>query len=164
MSAIIANFTDGVVTASDDGGHSATLTLSMGDLSITGITPTGRSQDALQSRGAFVGLRQGQRKFAAGKVSGHLATPTGTFPMLVLGNTAGFVSTCLSLGDGKAVDLTFSFSYGAETRTVAMQDVVFDEVGITEGDPGNSISYSFTIYGPVSMTGPEGTFTVIPSR
>lgn len=163
MSSIIGNFTDGVLTASDDGGHSATLALSMGDFALAGMAPTGRSQDEFQSRGALVGLRQGKRVYPTGSVSGHLASPTDAFNMLVMGNTSGFVSTVLSLGDGKAVDLAYTATYGAETRSWSLQDVVFTR-DIQEGDPGNTISYSFTVYGPVAEVGSGGTFTTIPSR
>lgn len=163
MSNIIGNFTDGVVTASDDASHSATLVLSMGDFALSGMQPTGRSQDEFQSRGAFVGLRQGKRVYPTGSVSGHLASPTDTFNMLVMGKTSGFVSTVLTIGDGKAVDLAFTATYGSETRSWGMQDVVFTR-DVQEGDPGNSISYSFVVYGPITETGSEGAFTTIASR
>lgn len=163
MSSIIGNFTDGALVATDDAANSATLVLSMGDFALAGVTPTGRSQDEFQSRGAFVGLRQGKRVYPTGSVAGHLASPTNTFNMLVMGKTSGFVSTVLSLGDGKAVNLAWTATYGAETRSCTMEDVVFTR-DIQEGDPGNTISYSFVVYGPITEVGSEGTFTTIPSR
>jgi hypothetical protein len=83
--------------------------------------------------------------------------------MLVLGKTAGFVTVISSLGEATGVDLAFSANFGAETRSWALQDCICTGIEITEGDP-STITYSGQVLGPVSVTGAEGTFTLIASR
>ena len=43
MSNIPANFCDGVLTLTDDNANSATLLMSQGDLSFSGLVPDGRA-------------------------------------------------------------------------------------------------------------------------
>lgn len=163
MSLIPSNFTDGTLTISDDGGHSATLSLSLGDFAISGLAPAGRAVTKTESRGAVVGARKAARAIPTFSGSATLASPAADFPMLAMGKTAGFVSVVSSIGDAAGVDLAFTANYGAETRSWAIQDVIFTSIEVKEGDP-STITYSGEIIGPVSVTGPEGTFALIASR
>ena len=163
MSAIPANFTDGVVTATDDAGHSATLTLSVGDFALDGLMPDGRQVTVTESRGAVVGARKAARARPTLTMSGTLSSPAASFQMLTMGETAGFSSVLATIGDAVGFDLSVSMNYGAESRSFAFQDVILTGISVKEGDP-STISYSCEILGPVSVTGSEGTFTLIASR
>jgi hypothetical protein len=163
MSAIVSNFTDGVITASDDAGHSATLTLSVGDFSLDGLMPDGRQVTVTESRGAVVGARKAARARPTFTMSATLSSPSAAFQMLVLGETSGFTSVLTSIGDAVGFDLAVSMNYGAESRSFAIQDAMCTGISIKEGDP-STISFSGEILGPVSVTGSEGTFTLIASR
>jgi hypothetical protein len=82
MSNIPANFTDGSFTLTDDNANSATLLMSQGDLSISGLVPDGRELVVSQSQGATVGLRKGQRAYPTISVTartsrGRLASVRG---------------------------------------------------------------------------------------
>lgn len=162
MSTIPGNGTDGVLVASDDAAHSATLGQALSDFTLSGVSPTGRSQDIFESRGANYALRQGKRVNPTGSCSAYLSSPTDPFNMLVMGKTSGFTS--VMTGDGKAVNLVYTATYGAETRSWTLEDVVFTRDIQESLEPGNTISYSFVVYGPVTEVGSEGTFTTIPSR
>tara|TARA_S200002703_G_scaffold140227_2_gene131380 strand:+ start:378 stop:863 length:486 start_codon:yes stop_codon:yes gene_type:complete len=154
MSNIPANFTDGSFTITDDAGtpNSATLLMSQGDLSFSGLVPDGREVIVSQSRGATVGIRKGARAYPTISVSAILAGPSAAFQMLALGETAGFVSTADDLGDYATVDFDFSFDFGAETRDITGEDAILTSVEITEGET-STISFSFQIAGPVSFDG-----------
>jgi hypothetical protein len=163
VSAIPSNFADGVWTITDDAGHSATLALSAGDFAISGFAPSGRALTVTESRGAVVGARLAGRAIPTFSGSATLSSPAAPFQMLALGETAGFTSVLATIGDGIGVDMAFSANYGAESRSWAIQDAVFDTVEVKEQDP-STITYSGRILGPVSVTGPEGTFVLIASR
>jgi hypothetical protein len=159
MSLIPANFTDGVFTITDDNANSATLSLSQGDLSFANLLPDGRELIVSQSRGATVGVRKGARAYPTLSVTAILSAPSDAFQILALGETAGFTSTTVSLGDYAAVDFDFSFDYGAETRDITGEDAVCTGIEITEGE-ATTIAFSFQIIGPVQI---DGT-TVVSAR
>lgn len=159
MSNIPANFTDGVFTITDDNSNSATLVMSQGDLSFAGLTPDGRELIVSQSRGATVGVRKGARAYPTISVSAILAGPSADFQILALGETAGFTSTTVDLGDYAAVDVDFSFDYNAESRDITGEDAVLTAIEITEGET-STISFTFQIVGPVAF---DGT-TVVSAR
>ena len=93
MSNIPANFTDGTFSITDDNSNSATLVMSQGDLSFSGLVPDGREAIVSQSRGGTVGIRKGARAYPTISVSAILAAPSAAFQVLALGKTAGFQST-----------------------------------------------------------------------
>lgn len=159
MSNIPANFTDGVFTITDDNSNSATLLMSQGDLSFAGLVPDGRELIVSQSRGATVGVRKGARAYPTISVSAILAGPSAAFQILALGETAGFTSTTVDLGDYAGVDFDFSFDYNAETRDITGEDAVLTAIEITEGET-STISFTFQIVGPVAF---DGT-TVVSAR
>ena len=162
MSNIPANFTDGVFTITDDKlgtPNSATLLMSNGDQSLSGLLPNGRAQVVTESRGAVVGLRQGARAFPTISVSATLAGPAAAFQELALGKTSGYVSTTVDIGDMVAVDFDFSFDYNGETRSYSGEDMVLTSMEITEGEV-STITFEFTIYGPLLLD----AVTVISAR
>tara|TARA_R110000868_G_scaffold58014_1_gene178948 strand:+ start:91 stop:582 length:492 start_codon:yes stop_codon:yes gene_type:complete len=163
MSTIPSNFADGVWTITDDAGHSATLALSAGDFTIGGLAPAGRTLTVTESRGAVVGARLAARAIPTFSGSATLSSPAAAFQMLALGETAGFTSVLATIGDGIGVNMAFSTNYGAESRSWAAEDAVFDTLEVKEGDP-STITYSGRILGPLSVTGPEGTFVLIAAR
>ena len=135
MSLIPASFSDGVLTCTDDAGNSATLQLSQGDTAVSGLIDAGRTPTEVQSRGRFVGLRKGQRVAPTITINAFLSSPSDNFHKLILGKTAGFVSTSADIGDVATVDGTFSFNYGAESRNVTFDDAYCSAFDIAEGDP-----------------------------
>jgi hypothetical protein len=161
VSNIPANFTDGSFTITDDAGspNSATLVMSQGDLSFSNLVPDGRELVVSQSRGATVGVRKGARAYPTISVSAILAGPSAAFQVLALGETAGFTSTTVDLGDYAANDFDFSFDYGAETRSITGDDAVLTSIEVTEGET-STISFSFQIVGPVVFD----SETVVSSR
>lgn len=159
MSNIPANFTDGVVTISDDNSNSATLLMPNGDQSLTGLVPDGRAIEDYQSQGAVVGLRKGERAYPEFTVTAISAAGIEAFKRLALGITATFTSTSVAIGDYPTFDLDYSYDYGAETRDITAQDVALVGMDETAGSP-NSVSYTFRIYGPLLIDGE----TVISSR
>lgn len=163
MSTIPSNFADGVWTITDDAGHSATLALSAGDFTISGLTPAGRAVTVTESRGAVVGARLAARARPTFSGSATLSSPAAAFQMLAMGETSGFVSVLATIGDAVGVDMAFSANYGAESRSWAIQDAVINSIELKEGDP-STVTYSGEILGPVSVTGPEGTFVLIAAR
>lgn len=152
MSLIPASFSDGVLTCTDDAGNSATLQLSQGDTAVSGLIDAGRTPTEVQSRGRFVGLRKGQRVAPTITINAILSSPSDNFHKLILGKTAGFVSTCADIGDVASVDGTFSFNYGAESRNVTFDDAYCSAFDIAEGDP-STVSITLTIVGPVEVDG-----------
>jgi len=159
MSAIPANFTDGAFTISDDAGNSATLLLSNGDLSVTGIKADGRATTKSESRGALVGLRKSARAYPQISVTAILSAPLGDFERLALGIIAGFTSTTADIGDVPTNNFDFSFDYNAESRDITGDDIELIGLDYTEGD-NSSISFTFEINGPMLVDGE----TVISSR
>lgn len=151
MSNIPANFTDGVLTITDDNGNSATLLMSQGDLSFDNLTSDGRELVVSQSRGAVVGLRKGARAIPSMSGTAILAGPSADFQLLALGKTAGFISTAADIGDYPAVDFDFSFDYNAETRDITGDDATVT-VSISEGET-STISFAFQIHGPMEFDG-----------
>lgn len=152
MSLIPASFSDGVLTCTDDAGNSATLQLSQGDTAVSGLIDAGRTPTEVQSRGRFVGLRKGQRVAPTLTINAVLSSPSDPFIKLLLGKTAGFVSTSADIGDVATVDGTFSFNYGAESRNVTFDDAYVQSYDINEGDP-STISITLAIVGPVEVDG-----------
>ncbi len=159
MSNIPGNFTDGATTLTDDNSNSATLLMPNGDQSLTGLVPDGRAAEAYESQGALVGLRKGPRGFPQFTVTAIRAAGIDAFKRLALGITAGFTSTTAGIGDYPTCDLSHSYNYGAESRVLTAQDVALTGMEETAGSP-DSVSYTFTIYGPLSIDGE----TVISSR
>lgn len=154
MSNIPANFTDGVFTLTDDNSNSATLVMSQGDLSVGGLVPDGRELIVSQSRGATVGARKGARAYPTVSVSAILAGPSAAFNLLALGETAGFTSTTVDIGDYAACDFDFSFDYGAESRDITGEDAILTSIEITEGET-STISFTFQILGPMAVDGTD---------
>jgi hypothetical protein len=154
MSNIPANFTDGVFTLTDDNSNSATLLMSQGDLSVGGLVPDGRELIVSQSRGATVGARKGARAYPTVSVSAILAGPSAAFNLLALGETAGFVSTTVDIGDYAACDFDFSFDYGAESRDITGEDAILTSIEITEGET-STIAFTFQIIGPMAVDGTD---------
>ena len=152
MSAIVANFTDGSFTLSDDNSNSSTLALANGDLSISGLVPDGREAEIYQSRGATSGVRKGQRVYPTLTVSGQVDKDNQSFHDLAHGVTVGFTSTLAALGDYPANDGDFSFDYGAETRDLVMDDLILTSWDFQEGSP-STISLTFQIVGPIVYNG-----------
>lgn len=159
MSNIAGNFTDGVFTLDDDGANSQTLLLSNGDWKLSGLVPNGRQIEVTETRGAVTGLRQGPRALPTITVSAKLAAPLADFHKLALGESSGFTSTSVDIGDARTNDADFTCSYGAESRTFAFDDVLLTGLEYSEGSP-NTISFTFTVYGPVVIDG----VTVIDAR
>lgn len=160
MSTIPGNFTDGSLTASDAAAHSATLALALGDFKISGLVPDGRMVTVTDSRGVVVGARKAARARPTFAFGATLSSPSAPFQMLVLGETSGFVSSIVAIGDAVGVDLAFTATYGAETRSYSLAKCICTGIEVAEGDP-STITYSGEVLGAVSVTGPEGTFTLI---
>ena len=159
MSSIPANFTDGVLTLTDDASHSATLALSMGDLKVSGLVPDGRALEVYESRGAVVGARKGARARPTLSVAAILAAPSADFHRLAMGTTSGFTSTTADIGDYDANDLSFTFNYGAESRSITADDVILTGWEMSEGSP-STVALTFEILGPLELDG----ITIIGSR
>jgi len=152
MSLIPSSFSDGQLVITDDAGHSATLQLSQGDTSVSGLIPGGRTVTEIQSRGAFVGLRLGQRVAPTITINAVLSSPTDAVYRLAMGTTSGFVSTSADIGDARTVDGTFSFNYGAESRSITFDDAYLQAFDVSEGDP-STVSLTLAIVGPVELDG-----------
>lgn len=164
MSTINANFTDGVLTITDNAGHSATLALPEGDLSLEYDAQGGREVTVSESRGVVTAVRKGKRKLGKLTVSAKLADPGEAFVRLAEGKTAGYVSVVADLGDANGVDWSFTFSYGAQTRSYYGDDAVFGAIQISEGDP-SKISFSADLIGPMSSNDTtNGIIVLVPSR
>ena len=146
---IPASFIDGVVTVTDDNGNSATLDLAAGDLSASGFMPDGKEAQITQSRGAFCGIRKGQRVFPSLSVSAKLATPATDFWKLVHGLTSGFTSVMADLGDYPGFDFDFSFDYLADTRDIVAQDCVCTDWSLDES--ASTVSFAIQMLGPVTV-------------
>jgi len=160
MSAIPGHFVDGALTATDDAANSATLQMANGDQSLSGVVPDGRAAAKSESRGAVVGLRKGTRAYPQLSVSAIGAVAVDAFAKLIHGLTAGFTSVTADIGDYPAVDLSYTYDYGAESRSFTAQDCYLTDWSFDEGDPSNSVSMTFEILGPLTIDGE----TVISSR
>ena len=164
MSTINANFTDGVLTATDNAGHSATLSLSEGDFSLEYDAQGGREVTISESRGVVTGVRKGKRKIGKLTCSAKLADPGAAFILLAEGKTAGYSSVVADIGDANGVDWAFTFSYGAQTRSYYGEDAIFGVIQVTEGDP-SKISFTADLIGPMySNDTTNGIVTLVPSR
>lgn len=164
MSTVNANFTDGVLTGTDNAGHSATLALSEGDFSLEYDAQGGREVTVSESRGVVTGVRKGKRKLGKLTVSAKLADPGEAFIRLAEGKTAGFSSVVSDLGDANGVDWAFTFSFGAQTRSYYGEDAVFGAIQVSEGDP-SKISFTADLIGPMySNDTTNGIITLVPSR
>lgn len=164
MSSINANFTDGVLTATDNAGHSATLALSEGDFSIEYDAQGGRELTVSETRGAITGVRKAKRKVGKLTCTAKLADPGDAFVRLVEGKTAGYVSVVADLGDANGVDWSFTFSFGAQVRSYYGDDAVFGAIQVSEGDP-SKISFTAELLGPMwSNDTTNGVITLVPSR
>jgi len=163
MSAVNANFTDGAFTLTDDAGHSATLGLSEGNLSLGPIAQDGHEITVSETRGHVSGVRKAARKRPTLSVTGKLSTPRAAFDLLAQGLTTGFVSVVADLGDAAGCDWDFSFDRGAEARDYHGDDAVLTEMSVSEADP-STVSFSFDLLGPVYTTDSGGTTTLISAR
>ena len=164
MSTINANFTDGVLTITDDAAHSQTLGLSEGDFSLTYDAQGGREVTISQTRGAVTGVRKAARRIGSLSMTAKLADPGVPFVRLAEGQAVGFTSVVADLGDANGVDWDFSFNFGAQVRKYYGQDAVFGEISIKEGDP-STISLTAELLGPIySQDSTNGIITLVPSR
>ena len=163
MSVVNANFTDGVITTTDDGGNRATLLLAEGDFSLTYDAQDGREGTVSQTRGKVSGARKAARRLGSISMSAKLAAPNSNFAKLVAGQTAGYVSVTLDLGDLNGVDWDFSFDYGAEARAYYGEDAVFGEVTVTESDP-STVAFTAELLGPIYSADSTGVTTLVSSR
>jgi len=145
------NFTDGQVTASDDGGNSEILALFMGDWSISS-KPSGRETEAYEAQGHLTGLRKGARFFSTITFTSQSAEYDPAFKQLMMGVIAGFVSVTADIGDREAVDIAFDGSFGADSRTLTAEDCVLDTLDEAQGSPSNR-SFSVICYGPITENG-----------
>jgi len=164
MSTVNANFTDGVLTITDNAGHSATMLLSEGDFNLEYDAQGGREVTISESRGVVTSVRKAKRMLPKFSMSAKLADPGAAFIMLAEGKTAGYVSVTADLGDANGVDWAFTFSYGAQTRSYYGEDAVFGKINPSEGDP-SKISFSAEVIGPMySNDTTNGIVTLVPSR
>jgi len=164
MSNINANFTDGVLTISDDAAHSQTLLLSEGDWSLEYDAQCGHEITISQTRGGVSGVRRAARRIATMSMTAKLADPGAPFQTLAEGQTGGFVSTVADIGDANGLDWSFTFSLGAQLRKYYGEDAIFGAISIKEADP-STISFTAEIIGPIySQDSTNGIITLVPSR
>lgn len=164
MSNVPGIYVDTEMTASDDGGNSGTIVNPQVGVSMSGVTPDGRAEAVSEAGGAWVGGRKGARTFPSFTFSRLQGGVDDAAWQIMTGQVAGFVSTAAALGDYPYFDFTWSGSYGAETRQWDLEDCVLSGYDVTDGDPSNVESFTITPRGPVTFTGPNGTWTVISSR
>ena len=161
---IPAHSRDGAFTITDDAGHSATLLYHLGDHAMDNLMADGAQVDVVESAGHVVGLRQAARAIPTFSVSAVNCAGISDYEQLVLGEASGFVSTTLGIGEAKTVDLSWTFSYGAETRGFSFEDCVFT-LGKKAGSPSDTVSYQVTVYGPVKARDLSGNWvTIIAAR
>ena len=163
MSTINANFTDGELTITDDGGNSATLLLSEGDFSLTYDAQDGRQVTISETRGSVTAVRKAARQISTISMTAKLAEPNDDFQLIAEGQIAGYVSTVADLGDANGADWDFTFDYGAEVRKYFGDDAVFGNITITEGDP-STIAFEAQVIGPIYAKDANGTTTLVSSR
>jgi hypothetical protein len=118
----VRNFDDGTITITDDGGNSATLAKIKGTYSITDLHPDGREAVTVQSQGAFIGDRRGNRVSVKVSITASVARFDETFYQILMGTVAGYVSTTADIGDGKRADIDISEDYSTDTRTWLLED------------------------------------------
>lgn len=149
MSNIPGNFTDGTVTGTDDGGHSASLVMGLGEFNIENLLPDGREGEVYQAQGAVVGVRKGARALPTLSLTAVLAQSGSAFAKLAHGQTSGFVSVTADIGDYECIDLVLDRSYGAESRVFYFDDCRLTSYSETGGSP-NQVAMTFEILGPVT--------------
>jgi len=164
---INATFVEGEFTIACDGGNRATLDLAEGDISIQYNAQDGRVVSTYETRGHLTGIRKTAREYPTFSGSAKLAAPNSDFDQLVKGATAGYVSTVadITCSDDpvRAVDFTFSFDCGSEIRQIYGEDLVFEQITVTEGDP-STISYNGRIVGPLYQKDADGITTIVSAR
>lgn len=164
MSTIHTNFVDGVFTITDDAAHSATLVAAEGDLTITYDAQNGHETTIYQTRGAVSGIRKAARRIGSLAMTAKVADPGVAFNQLAMGRTAAYVSTVADIGDANGVDWSFTFNYGAQSRSYYGQDAIFGEITFTEGDP-TTISFTAELLGPMySSDSTNGAVTLVSAR
>lgn len=156
-----AHSRDGALTASDDASHSESALYHLADHTLDGLVPSGAVVDRTTSGGHVIGLREGDRAIPTFSITLVGASSLSAFDALILGVTSGFVSTTLDIGDAKAVDLVWSFPYGAEQRAYSMEDCVCTGHGHKAGSPSNSKTYNFEVNGIVKARDTAGNWTTI---
>jgi hypothetical protein len=145
------NFTDGVITGTDDGGNSETVPLLV-SLSWDGLVPDGRELEVYQAQGAVTGARKGARAYPTVTIEIQAASLDDPFFRLINGIIAGFTSTTADIGDYAAIDLSIDESYSTDTRISTWQDCIVTGEPYTGGSPG-SVSITFQVLGPVTIDG-----------
>lgn len=145
------NFTDGTVTATDDGGNSATAPLLV-SLSWDGLVPDGRELEVYEAQGTVTGARKGARAYPTVTIEVQAASLDDDFYQLVNGVIAGFVSVTADIGDYAGVDLSIDESYSTDSRISTWQDCILTAEPYTGGSPG-SVSMTFQVLGPVTIDG-----------
>jgi len=162
LSDILGIFRDGSLTGTDDKSgtpNSATVTYYNGDLAIDGLVPGGRETLPFQGPEGLRAIRKGNRVFPTLSFTGDVAALSNAFVELAFGRTSGFVSVIADIGDDTGIDLSWSADYSTDTRTATFDDCVLTSFKIEEGEP-NRASFTFTVYGPVTIGGE----TIIASR
>lgn len=152
------NFTDGTVTATDDGGNSETAPL-LTSISWDGLVPQGREAEVYQAQGATTGKRKGARAYPTVTIEMQAASLDDEFFALCWGTIAGFTSTTADIGDYPSVDLSIDESYSTSSRISTWQDCHVTGAPYAGGSPG-TVTVTFEVTGPVTIDGD----TWVPSR
>ena len=76
----------------------------------------------MQSQGAFVGDRRGNRVSVKVSITASVARFDETFFQILMGTVAGYVSTTADIGDGKRCDIQIAEDYSVDTRTWLLED------------------------------------------
>ena len=150
----IGNFTDVVMSASDDGGNSATLALGLGTTSWSGLKHNGREAGVYQARGATSVIRREARAYPTLTITAQLARTDDNFALITRGEIAGYVSTTADIGDYATFDLTIDRSYKTNSRISTFDDCYCDDITIDIPDGGPAtVTLSVTVLGKVVMDG-----------
>lgn len=149
---IPATSRDGVLTGTDGAAHSATLLYHQADHKLSGLMANGATIDVFESADHIIGVREGKRARPTFSVSAIVAAGLSTFESLILGETAAYVSVLVDIGDAKALDFSWTFPYGAETRTVLLEDCILTGMDKSNGVPMTA-SYSWEVLGAVTIDG-----------
>lgn len=161
-----ANFTDGDLTVSCDGGNSETLDLAAGDIAFSYNAQDGHAVTKDESRGDLTSVRLTTREYPTFSGSASVANPNSAFHKLVTGQAAGYVSTVADIGCGnsvRAVDFEFNFDCGAEVRSYFGEDLMFTSIEFSEGD-SSTVTFSGEVLGPFYVKDSSGTSTIVSSR
>jgi len=145
------NFTDGTITATDDGGNSETAPL-VTPLSWDGIVPDGREAEVYQAQGATTGKRKGARVYPTVTVEMQAASLDDDFFKLVNGIIAGFTSVTADIGDYPSVDLSIDESFSTSSRISTWKDCHVTGEPYSGGSPG-TVTVTFECSGPVTIDG-----------